>query len=151
MICGSRCLPHVPPRVLLRKCAGEIGQAEPCEPIFYFLHRRPRPAEFGLVDPLDERFYPIDRLARNRPKRTSEGRSLRTQRLLAEIARSGCPEEQTRTRRAPPTRSACSSSDTSTAPADFRPNDQLRRNATALPPHVTMSHTPLHRHSSVGK
>jgi hypothetical protein len=28
---------------------------------------------------------------------------------------------------------------------------QLRRNATALPPHVTMSHTPLHRHSSVGK
>jgi hypothetical protein len=34
---------------------------------------------------------------------------------------------------------------------DFRPNDQLRRNATALPPHVTMSHTPLHRHSSVGK
>ena len=23
--------------------------------------------------------------------------------------------------------------------------------ATALPPHVTMSHTPLHRHSSVGK
>jgi hypothetical protein len=42
-------------------------------------------------------------------------------------------------------------SDTWTAPADFRPNDQLRRNATALPPHVTMSHTPLHRHSSVGK
>jgi hypothetical protein len=39
----------------------------------------------------------------------------------------------------------------STAPADFQPNDQLRRNATALPPHVTMSHTPLHRHSSVGK
>jgi hypothetical protein len=28
-----------------------------------------------------------------------------------------------------------------TAPADFPPNDQLRRNATALPPHVTMSHT----------
>jgi hypothetical protein len=39
----------------------------------------------------------------------------------------------------------------STAPADFRPNDQSRRNATALPPHVTMSHTTLHRHSSVGK
>jgi hypothetical protein len=33
----------------------------------------------------------------------------------------------------------------------FRPNDQLRRNATALQPHVTLSHTPLHRHSSVGK
>jgi hypothetical protein len=33
-------------------------------------------------------------------------------------------------------------SDTSTAPADFRPNDQLRRNATALPPHVTLSPTP---------
>jgi len=31
------------------------------------------------------------------------------------------------------------------------PNDQLRRNATALPPHVAMSHTPLHRHSWVGK
>ena len=29
--------------------------------------------------------------------------------------------------------------------------DQLRRHATALPPHVTMSHTPVHRHSSVGK
>jgi hypothetical protein len=39
----------------------------------------------------------------------------------------------------------------STAPADSQPNKQLRRNATALPPHVTMSHTPLHRHSSVGK
>src|SRR4029077_13139117 len=74
---------------VLRKCACVLGQAEPCEPIGYFLHRRPRPIEFGLVDPLDERFYPIDRLARNRPKRTSEGRSLRTQVLLAEIARSG--------------------------------------------------------------
>jgi hypothetical protein len=42
-------------------------------------------------------------------------------------------------------------SDTSTALADLQPNDQLRRHATALPPHVTMSHTPLHRHSSVGK
>jgi hypothetical protein len=42
-------------------------------------------------------------------------------------------------------------SDTSTAPADLRPNDQLRRNATALPLHVTMSHTPLHRHSAAGK
>jgi hypothetical protein len=35
----------------------------------------------------------------------------------------------------------------STAPADFRPNDQLRRHATALSPHVTMSHAPLQRHS----
>ena len=32
-------------------------------------------------------------------------------------------------------------SDTSTALADFRPNDQLRRHATALPSHVTLSHT----------
>jgi hypothetical protein len=32
--------------VVLRKCAGVLGQAEPCEPIGYFLHRRPRPAEF---------------------------------------------------------------------------------------------------------
>jgi hypothetical protein len=46
---------------VLRKCAGRLtgelsdvlGQAEPCEPIGYFLHRRPRPAEFGLVDPTD--------------------------------------------------------------------------------------------------
>jgi hypothetical protein len=30
-------------------------------------------------------------------------------------------------------------------------DDQLRRNATALPPHVTMSHTPLHRRSAAGK
>ena len=67
MICGSRCLPHVPPRVLLRKCAGEIGQAEPCEPIFYFLHRRPRPAEFRRCGPA-ERAVPIDRLVRNQPK-----------------------------------------------------------------------------------
>jgi hypothetical protein len=37
------------------------------------------------------------------------------------------------------------------APADFRPNDSLRRNATALLPHVTMSHKPLHRHSSSEK
>jgi hypothetical protein len=36
---------------VLRKCARVLGQAEPCEPIGYFLHRRPRPAEFGLVDP----------------------------------------------------------------------------------------------------
>jgi hypothetical protein len=42
-------------------------------------------------------------------------------------------------------------SDTSTSLADFQPNDQLRRNATALPLHVTMSHTPLHRHSAAGK
>jgi hypothetical protein len=25
---------------VLRKCAGVLGQAEPCEPIGYFLHRR---------------------------------------------------------------------------------------------------------------
>jgi hypothetical protein len=31
---------------VLRKCAGVLGQAEPCEPIGYFLHRRPRPAEW---------------------------------------------------------------------------------------------------------
>jgi hypothetical protein len=37
---------------VLRKCAGLLGQAEPCEPIGNFLHRRPRPAEFGLVDRL---------------------------------------------------------------------------------------------------
>jgi hypothetical protein len=60
---------------VLRKCAGVLGQAEPCEPIGYFLHRRPRPADFGLVDPLDGRFYPIDRLARNRPKRPQGGRA----------------------------------------------------------------------------
>jgi predicted site-specific integrase-resolvase len=41
---------------VVRKCAGVLGQAEPCEPIGNFLHRRPRPAEFGLVDPLDGRF-----------------------------------------------------------------------------------------------
>src|ERR1700732_240044 len=27
---------------VLRECAGVLGQAEPCEPIGYFLHRRPR-------------------------------------------------------------------------------------------------------------
>jgi hypothetical protein len=109
---------------------------------------------FGPVDPLDARFYPIDRAARNRPKRTSEGKCLRTQRPLAEIAGRAIQRRQTRTRRALPTRSACSSAiplPASTAPADFRPNDPLRRNATALQPHVTMSHTPLHRHSSAGK
>jgi hypothetical protein len=56
---------------VLRKCAGVLGQAELCEPIGNFLHRRPRPTEFGLVDPLDERFYPIDRAARNRPKQSA--------------------------------------------------------------------------------
>jgi hypothetical protein len=50
-----------------------------------------------------------------------------------------------------PKRSAGPRLPASTAPADLRPNDQLRRNATALPLHVTMSHTPLHRHSPVGK
>jgi hypothetical protein len=40
-----------------------------------------------------------------------------------------------------PKRSAGPRLPASTAPADVRPNDQLRRNATALPPHVTMSHT----------
>jgi hypothetical protein len=43
-------------------------QAEPCEPIGYFLVAQAR-LNFGLVDPLDGRFYPIDRLARNRLKR----------------------------------------------------------------------------------
>jgi hypothetical protein len=41
---------------VLRKCAGVLGQAEPCELIGNFLHRRPRPAEFGLVDPLTDDF-----------------------------------------------------------------------------------------------
>jgi hypothetical protein len=41
---------------VLRKCADVLGQAEPCEPIGNFLHRRPHPTEFGLVDPLDGRF-----------------------------------------------------------------------------------------------
>jgi hypothetical protein len=53
-----------------------------------------------------------------------------------------------------PKRSAASSATrlpASTAPADFRPNDQLRRNVTALPHHVTTSHTPLHRQPPVGK
>jgi hypothetical protein len=58
---------------VLRKRAGVLGHAELCEPIGYFLHRRPRPAEFGLVDPLDGRFYPIDRAARNRPERSVAG------------------------------------------------------------------------------
>jgi hypothetical protein len=52
---------------VLRKCAGGLGQAEPREPIGYFLHRRP---DFGLVDPL---FYPIDRAARNRLERSAAG------------------------------------------------------------------------------
>jgi hypothetical protein len=53
-------------------CAGVLGEAEPCEPIG-FLHRRPRPAKCGLVDPLDGRFYPIDRAARNLPERSAAG------------------------------------------------------------------------------
>jgi hypothetical protein len=47
--------------------ANAPGQAEPGEPIGYFLHRRHARLIFGLVDPLDGRFYPIDRAARNRP------------------------------------------------------------------------------------
>ena len=31
---------------ILRKCAGVLGEAERCQPIGYFLHRRPRPTEF---------------------------------------------------------------------------------------------------------
>jgi hypothetical protein len=58
---------------VFRKCARVLGQAEHCEPIGNFLHRRPRPAEFGLVDPLDVRFYPIDRAARSRPERSAAG------------------------------------------------------------------------------
>ena len=42
---------------VLRKCAGVLGQAEPCEPIGNFLHRRPRLVEFGLVDTPDALFY----------------------------------------------------------------------------------------------
>jgi uncharacterized protein YigE (DUF2233 family) len=37
-----------------------------------------RPAEFGLVDPLDGRFYPIDRAARNRPERSAYPLGLQT-------------------------------------------------------------------------
>jgi hypothetical protein len=33
----------------------------------------PRPLNFGLVDPLDGRFYLIDHAARNRPKRSAAG------------------------------------------------------------------------------
>jgi hypothetical protein len=58
---------------VLRKCASVLGQTEPSKPIGYFLHRRPRRAEFGPVDPLDGRFYPIDRAARNRPERSAAG------------------------------------------------------------------------------
>jgi hypothetical protein len=36
---------------VLRKCAGVFGQAELCEPIGYFLHRR-------FLDPPDGQFYP---------------------------------------------------------------------------------------------
>jgi hypothetical protein len=72
----------------------------------------------------------------------------------AEIARSGYPETADEDPRRAAEAVGLFINDTiavSTAPGDFRSNDQLRRNATALPPHVTMSHAPLHRHSSVGK
>jgi hypothetical protein len=63
---------------------------------------------------------------------------------LAEIARSGYPETADEDPRRAAEAVGLFISDTiavSTAPGDFRSNDQLRRNATALPPHVTMSHT----------
>jgi len=59
---------------------------------------------------------------------------------LADIARSGYPETADKDPTRAPEAVRLFISDTSTAPADFRPNDQLLRNATPLPPHVTMSH-----------
>jgi hypothetical protein len=43
---------------VLRKCPGVLGQAELCEPIDYFLHRRPRPAEFRPCRPAGRAILP---------------------------------------------------------------------------------------------
>jgi hypothetical protein len=55
--------------VVLRKCAGVLGQAELCEPIGYFLHRRPRPAEFRPSGPAGRAILP-DRSRRAKSTRT---------------------------------------------------------------------------------
>jgi hypothetical protein len=63
----------------------------------------------------------------------------------AEIARSGYPETADEDPRRAAEAVGLFISDTiavSTAPGDFRSDDQLHRNATALPPRVTMSLTP---------
>jgi hypothetical protein len=52
-----------------RKCPGVLGQPELCEPIGYFLHRRPRPAEFRLVDPPEGAILP-DRSFAAKPTKT---------------------------------------------------------------------------------
>jgi hypothetical protein len=56
---------------VLRKCASELGQAEPNR-LFPASPPQAR-LNFGLLDPLDGRFYPIDRAARNRPERSAAG------------------------------------------------------------------------------
>jgi hypothetical protein len=53
----------------LSKCAGVLGQAEPCEPIGYFLHRRLRPAEFRPCGPTGWAILP-DRSRRAKPSPT---------------------------------------------------------------------------------
>jgi hypothetical protein len=55
---------------VLRKCAGVLGQAEPSEPIGYFLHRRPRPPEFRPCGPAGRAILP-DRSFGAKPIKTA--------------------------------------------------------------------------------
>ena len=57
----------------LRKCAELLGQAEPVSQSVISCITAHARQNFGLVDPLDGRFYPIDRFARNRPERPQGG------------------------------------------------------------------------------
>jgi hypothetical protein len=63
---------------VLRKCAGVLRQAEPCEPIGYFLHHRPVPGTLPGFDPPDAQLYLIGRKARSRAKPTARASPWRT-------------------------------------------------------------------------
>jgi hypothetical protein len=56
-----------------RKCAGVLGQADfMSQSVISCIAAHAR-LNFGLVDPLDGGFYPIDRAARNLPERSAAG------------------------------------------------------------------------------
>jgi hypothetical protein len=109
---------------VLRKCAGVLGQAEPCEPIGYFLHRRPRPADFRPCEPAGRAILPDRSFGAKSNKTDFRGQVLEDPAAARGDRGSGNPEAADED---PPCAAGAAGlfiSDTSTALADLQPNDQ---------------------------
>jgi hypothetical protein len=106
---------------VLRKCPGVLRQAELCEPIGYFLHRRPRPAEFRPCGPAGRAILPDRSFGAKSTKTDFRGQVLEDPAAARGDRGSGNPEAADED----PPRAADAVglfiSDTSTALADFQP------------------------------